>query len=396
MRILCIANDIPLPACSGGRVDVWRRLQALRAAGHSLALLCWFDEGRAAPPSDEVLAHLRAVCDELLIVPIRRNPTEIGKRLLNLWRWPSHVAARAVTLDWPDALAWAHQFGPDIVWLDGLYGGAVARRMSHALGKSLWYRSHNIEHRYMQAQQVRETRLARRLGLRANCFGLERFERAVMTEAVRVFDISLDDALFWRAEGFRQVEHLPTLVDAGFAARLKDCAVARDIDLLYFGNLNTPNNVEAVRWLIHAVLPLVKAAGRFVLAGSAPSESVRALLQADPRIELIENPPDMAGVIVRARVIVNPMRAGSGVNLKSVEMLFSDAVLVSTSVGVAGLPPEACICFSVQDEAEGFAVAITAGLNGEPPLLAERDAARAQFSPQALSAVLNGGNACAG
>ena len=40
MRVLCISNDIPLPANSGGRVDVWRRLGALRAAGHtSIAVL---------------------------------------------------------------------------------------------------------------------------------------------------------------------------------------------------------------------------------------------------------------------------------------------------------------------------------------------------------------------
>lgn len=390
MRILCIANDMPLPARSGGRVDVWRRLQALKAAGHSLALLCWFDEGRAEPPSLEVLDQLRAVCDELRIVPIRRSPAEIGQRLLNLWRWPSHVAARAVTLDWSDALIWARTFAPDVVWLDGLYGGAVARRLSHVLGKPLWYRSHNIEHRYMQAQQARETRWVRRLGLQANCFGLERFERAIMKAAVRVFDISLDDARFWQKEGFKQVEHLPTLVDAGFAARLKGSGVARDIDLLYFGNLNTPNNVEAVRWLIGEVLPQVEFAGRFVLAGSAPSDAVRMLVRGNSRIELIENPPDIVEVIARARVIVNPMRAGSGVNLKSVEMLFSDAALVSTSVGVAGLPPEARVCFVVQDEAAGFAVAIEAALNTQPPALLPRVAVRERFSPLALSAVLGG------
>lgn len=388
MRVLCISNDIPLPANSGGRVDVWRRLCALRAAGHSVALLCWVDVGRVAPPSAEVLAHLDSVCESVKVLGISRSGAEIVRRLIELWRWPSHVAARAVTARGQGVEDWAKSFAPDVVLLDGLYGGAVAQRLCAGLSRPLWYRSHNIEHRYMAAQRARESRPLRRVGLIANCLGLERFERQIMGQAERVLDISQDDARYWVGEGVAQVEWLPTLVDEAFAKRLIARESGADLDVLYFGNLNTPNNVEAVSWWVREVLPLVSGTSlRIAVAGSRPSDALRAVLSRDPRIELIENPEDMAAIVGRARVLVNPMLAGSGVNLKSVEMLFTDAALVSTSVGVGGLPPEAKACFMVADAANEFAEAIKSGLAGTATTTVDRSTVRAAFSPLALREV---------
>lgn len=389
MRILCIANDVPLPANSGGRVDVWRRLLALKRAGHDIALVCWTDVGRVAPLTPEVWAELRAVCADVKLLPITRSLPEIGRRLLHLWHWPSHVASRWVTSRDAGLVAWARNFGPDVVLLDGLYGGAVAWQLAQALQLPMVYRSHNLEHRYMADLRAREQRRLRRLGLAANCVGLERFERQTVARATRVMDISLEDAEFWRAQGFAHVTCVPTLVDAGFAARLAQAPASQAHDLLYFGNLHTPNNVEALRWLVSEVLPQLREPGlRVCVAGSRPTEAVRALLAADARITLVENPADMAEVITQARVLVNPMLAGSGVNLKSVEMLFSQAALVSTSVGVKGLPDTARRCFSVADTPADFASAISLGLSSASPDPQLRRAAQALFSDAALLAAI--------
>lgn len=385
MNIFCVANDIPLPANSGGRVDVWRRLCAFKAAGHNIVLVCWVDVGRVAPPSNEVLQQLQAVCDEVIWLPITRSLSEITRRSLWLWRWPSHVAARKVTSNFAFLENRARAFKPDIIWLDGLYGGAVAHALSQRFKCPLWYRSHNIEHRYMAAQRSRERRLVRRLGLWANCLGLERFERFIFTQTAQIFDISLSDADFWRQQGFGAKTHwLPTLVDNQFAARLKNNTENPSWDLVYFGNLTTPNNIEAIEWLIQRVLPLVPQANlRIVVAGSNPADAVIELIKSDLRVQLVPNPEDMTAIIGAAHVLVNPMQAGSGVNLKSVEMLFTDAALVSTSVGAAGLPTAVQACFHIANTPEEFASAIVRAL-GEPVELSARESVRNLFSFSAV------------
>lgn len=384
MRLLCIASDIPLPANSGGRVDVWRRLQALKAGGVELALLCWYDVGRSQPPSDELLGLLGPVCDQVKVQPIRRSPGEVFARLLNLWRMPSHAAARWVTTNRGALVTWAQAFEPDAILLDGLYGGVVALWLGHRLGVPVLYRSHNVEHLYMHEQYVKERHLPRRLGLLANRVGLARFERRIVRAARRVFDISLDDQRFWQAQGHKHVEWLPPLVDEDFVRGLTGSPASDEsMDILYFGNLNTPNNVDGVLWLLDEVVGRLREARPGLRIGVAGSRPVERIVEAAGRlgIKLIANPENMTPLLKSARVLVNPVFAGSGVNIKTVEMLFSPAQLVSTTKGLAGLPPDVTRHFRRADSPEAFVGAVLDVLDAPVgDLAAERAEARQNFS----------------
>ena len=368
---------MPLPANSGGRIDVARRLRALRDGGHSTALLTWQNvalDGAAAAP---VMVQLGSLCDTHHVACIRRGAGESLRRLAHLWRLPSYAAARWVTLDRPAVLVWARAFAPDVLILDGLYGVAAVRWLARQLGVPWVYRSHNIEHRYMRVQRERATGLGARLRLGANLLGLHRAEAAAVRDAAAVYDISVADAEFWRQHGARQVHWLPTMVDVDFAAAMQAAAATPPAwDIAYFGNLNTPNNVQAVAWLLTQVLPLLDQPQlRVAIAGSRPSETVCRLVASDARVTLLADPASIPAIAGAARVLVNPVQAGSGVNLKSVEMLFSDAHLVSTPAGVQGLPPDAAACFAVHAEAPAFAAEIARALGlGSPSASAPRSA----------------------
>ncbi len=384
--------ELPLPANHGGRIDVWRRLCLLHARGHELALLSWHNLARDGAVSPEVMAQLGSVCSTQHLSWIRRSPPESLRRIARLPWLPSHAAARWVTLDRPAALAWARAFAPDVLLLDGLYGVAATRWLATRLGVPWVYRSHNVEHVYMRQQQARAAGWRARLGLSANLLGLRRLEEATVQGAACVYDISPTDAAQWRARGQAQVHWLPTAVDAAFEAGVAAAAALPPAwDIAYFGNLNTPNNVEAVEWLVGRVLPLLPDPGlRIVLAGSRPADAVRRLAAGDARIRLLVDPPAVAAVVGGARVLVNPVQAGSGVNLKSVEMLFSAAQLVSTPAGVQGLTADAAACFEVHADAAGFAAAVGAGLRAPPGLAAaqRRREARAAFAPEHVAARL--------
>lgn len=385
MSVLVVANDVPVPPNSGGRIDVWRRLNLLKSLKVRTALLCWYDGSEIDEAPLGVRRALATVCETTMLVPVKREVGELAGRLLRAWRVPSHAASRWVTVERRALLRWAREFGPRVILLDGLYGAACACWLATQLKRPLLYRSHNVEHVYMQRQLECATSWRRRVAVTVSLLGLERFESRVIARADRVLDISLEDQRYWRKQGFDHVEWLPPLVDAEYAESVSQPDPPR-WDAMYFGNLNTPNNVDALRWLVESVLPLLPVAGlRVAVAGSSPTAEVEALLRRDQRVTLISDPEDMAPVARRARVLVNPMRVGSGVSIKSVEMLFSRAPLVSTSVGVRGLPVEARACFSVRDDAAGFAEAVQRGLTGETLVaLDERQQARRPFTPAAV------------
>lgn len=382
--LLVVTTDVPLPANSGGRVDVWRRLLALREAGCRLALVCWRDASRVGPGDAAAEAELRRVCEHVHVCTIDHRPLSLLRRLACLPVMPSHAAARWAAAPRTELLQMASRFQPQAVLVDGLYGGALGQWLAFRLGCRLLYRAHNIEYRYMAAQRRLASGIKPHLGLTLNLIGLQRFERRLRSLSDRVFDISEQDLREWAAAGLDNGSWLPTPVPQDVAKALDHAPGAR-WDVLYFGNLHTPNNVDAVRWLVMEVLPRLPATVRVGIAGSSPSRAVMDCVSRDPRVELVANPPLMEDVVVQARVLVNPVRASSGVNLKSVEMLFSRAALVSTVAGVRGLSPAAAACFSVADDAAGFASAIERHLRA--PFLGEglaalhqREAARRPFT----------------
>ncbi len=391
MRIFWVANDVPYPANSGGRVDVWRRLNAAARSGHEIFLTCWHDVGRSEWPSQEVIAELLKTCSGIRIIPIYRDVAGIVRRLRYLGRLPSHAASRYVSAkDSDDLRGDLLDFSPEIVFLDGLYGGELARSVARRSRIPMCYRSHNIEFLYMKQQAALEGRLLRRLGLLANLIGLKKFEASIVSSANWVFDISEEDAEYWRATGCLRLDWLPAIVDNGFSENICRKDSEDKCGILYFGNLNTPNNVDAIRWLVEEVMPNVpKERCELVLAGSNPTDYVLSLAKSVDGVRLIANPSDMTDLIASAAVIVNPMRAGSGVNLKSVEMLYSSAGLVSTSVGVKGLPSQVKQCFLIADNAKSFAQAIVTCMSGATHDLELRARIRDMFSESTVVDLFN-------
>ena len=64
----------------------------------------------------------------------------------------------------------------------------------------------------------------------------------------------------------------------------------------------------------------------------------------------------------RARVMMNPILHGSGVNIKTVDMLATGRTVVTTTKGARGLPAEVVAELRTDDTPEGFADLIVAAV----------------------------------
>lgn len=387
-RLVVFASDVPFPPNRGGRADVWRRLLALKRLGHDLMLVCWHAPG--SQPTAEQLQAITSAVSTLRCFPTRRGPAEALARLRWLLQMPSHVAARRLQPAQREEL-WAEmrRFGADAVWAEGAYPADEARRAAHALKLPWFYRSHNIEHLYMARQAGAAVGWRDRVAWRAACIGLQSFERRAMGDAAWVYDISLDDLNWWRARGVENISWLPPLAEAALCDETPG-SHHPEVDVVFLGNLTTPNNLRGVQWLLTEIVPLLRRARPALtvrIAGSNPGVGVRTWCE-DACAELLPNPADALAVYRSARVLVNPVRTGSGTHLKAVEMLFTDAPIVSTTQGVQGLPDEARRHFRVSDDAAGFAAAVLRALDEEIPDPLDRSAARRLFGLDGLQAAL--------
>lgn len=385
MKLIVIANEAPYPANHGGRVDVWHRICALKAAGAEIFLIFWSGDAPDELPAAQALARLRQEVVDLSYYVIHRSVAERITRAWRLWRWPSHVASRVLARsDRKVLLEKVRVFRPDAVWLDGIYGGVLAAELAETLAVPLFCRSHNIEHLYMSRQVAKAAYLRDRLAWGLNLLHLRSFELGTLRRAARFFDISMDDVQFWRGLGLSNGAWLPPMMDPGSAARLSaPWEEPPAFDVGYLGNLFAPNNVEGVLWLLEEIverLRVTRPGLRMFVAGARPVDKIVEATQRHG-ITLLANPESGVPVLRTARVLVNPVFAGSGVNIKTVEMLFTPAQLVSTTQGLTGLPGEVTRHFHCADAPDAFAGAILQGLAvPEGNLAAERAEARRLFS----------------
>jgi hypothetical protein len=345
LRLVVVAQEFPYPPNHGGRADVWRRLLALKALGVNLALVCWYEDG-ITTPSESELEAVRAVVDTLVIVAKKGGGRSALIRLGRIaMGTPSHAAARVLDqVDFDQAVLKLVLFNANAVLLDSPYGGIFAGRLSKQLGLPMFYRSHNIEHIYFQSQAAAATSLRNKLAWGLACVNLYRFEKRMQLDSKISFDISADDLHFWKLKGLKNGVWLPPLPEAALALEQPTTMpIPQARELSFLGNLHAPNNVRGLVWFVQEVMSIVwkvRPKTVFTIAGACPGDAVRCLVDQHSGVELVENVADVPSFLTASRVLVNPVLTGSGVNVKTLDMLMTERPIVSTQQGVAGLPPE--------------------------------------------------------
>ena len=398
MKFCVFSPDLPYPPHRGGRADIWRRILALRALGHQVMLVCLVEPaGHPLASSAAELAAVDAVVAARFSLPMRRSPWRMLRQLALAWHTPWHAATRVPTHTERQRLqAMLDNFSPDVLWLDGpWFGRVVLDMLARGCRARLAYRSHNIEHQYLRRQAAVALRQRDRLAWRMACWGLARFERRLLDRADAVFDISMDDLDFWRAQGVQGLHWLPPLPELAVVAGLGDAAatgfaLAVPGEVVFVGNLATPNNVRGVQFLLCEVMPLLQARrpGTSVsIVGSRPGAEVRAWAAqfgAALHADVAQPMQHMLG----AAVLVNPVMTGSGVQVKMLDMLMTDRPIVTTTQGTRGLPVEVAALLLVADTAPAFADAVCAALAQAGVDVVERARVRQQFSVAGLAAAL--------
>lgn len=111
--------------------------------------------------------------------------------------------------------------------------------------------------------------------------------------------------------------------------------------LLFTGYYTDEPNRDAVRWFHAQVWPQLAARFPnlvFYVVGPHPSADLLDLQRRDPRIIVTDRVPDVREYLLRAAVFVCPARMGGGMRGKVLEAMASGVPVVSTTLGMEGIP----------------------------------------------------------
>ncbi len=189
-----------------------------------------------------------------------------------------------------------------------------------------------------------------------------RMEHAIFAAADHVLSLSSVEAAMIRQEVPSADVHVIPIFTYPEPPPLPEPGreTARDT-VLFVGGYAHPPNVDAARFLVAEVMPLVWREApevHVVLAGSSPPPEVQAL--SGPRVTVPGFTENLAPLYTRARMGVSPLRYGAGIKGKVISALYEGVPVVTTAVGNEGLDLVHGEQAMVADGAEQLAAAILA------------------------------------
>lgn len=381
MKLTIVAMEIPYPPNHGGRVDIWRRIKALKQVGVTLQLICWTHQLPTAEDKQVIDQYI----DDFYPILYGSGLGWAMRRVVDLLRYPLDVTSRIVRgSEWSALLSRVQQFSPDVVMADHVHSGVVGRPLSKALGKPFTVRSHDIEHLhygYWMKSSKGIAKLKRLLSLNH----LKSYEFSMLRESDAFYDISIDDLNFWRGQGFSNGRFLPPVIDIENVEKNDSSQDGGELsqenyDVVFLGNLRTDNNVAGVLWFLSDVLPLLQHKTpdiKVLIAGSSPKKEVISACENTPGVRLKINPVSAAETYRSGKVLINPVATGSGTSIKSIDMLVLERPIVTLEKGLFGLPEAAKKYFKVATDAQSFSQLIIESLNApshelpDPSVLSE-------------------------
>lgn len=333
MRVLFITETFPYPLDSGGRVRTYHALDIL-GRQHEIHLHALTRRPVLPEHRHRVETHCASVCVHQQ--PVGRV-SEIQRGVLSLIAGEPYTTMRHVHSGVAEAIARASaSVRPDLVYCDHLSMFEYGRR----LGKPALIDAHNVECRLYARYAALGTRWTPRgLMYARESRLLERYERRAYLDANLVLAVSDVDAGAIRemTGGQARVRTVPIALDVETVTPIERLTSAPE--LLFLGGLHWPANADAVADFAARMLPSIRQAvpdARLTVVGR---DDVRAAdgLRRIAGIRLAGAVEDIDPYLRESRVMVVPLRVGSGTRVKILDALARGLPVVATTLGCEGL-----------------------------------------------------------
>jgi len=332
--MLFVSPRFLFPVDSGGKIRTTQILRGLKGGHFSV---------RLALPAAQTLVErhrteLEGLCDDLLWWP------EPAHDLVWKARRLSYLASRLpipVRSDWSaPAERLVHRAladRPDVVVFDFLHSVVLAPQ---TIGCPSVLFTHNVETEIFARHAAVATGFLRKRLWSNQAAKMRRFESATLRRFDVVVAVSERDALAFRSDHPEvRTAVIPTGVDPDFF-RFHEPVSSNH--LVFCGSMDWLANQEAMNFFLDAIWDHIVAEvpdARLTVIGRAPPASlVEKAAGRGANWTFTGYVDDVRPYMQGAAVSVIPMRVGGGTRLKVYEAMAAGTPIVSTTVGVEGLP----------------------------------------------------------
>lgn len=349
MTILQLTTKIPYPLDDGGKIGIYNLTKHLSLLGHKVTLVTFTSSERPDTGDLEEYARLEVVAHAPKNSPLDALVTLLTPVPYTIQKYHVVEMARGI-----EKLLATGSF--DLIHVDHLHMAYYGVRAKEKFSVPIFLREHNVESTIWErfCEQTRNPIL--------NWYGRIQLEkmRRYEPQMAEKFDCCLmvtkqDEAKLRAASSRVKTAVVPAGVDVCyFEAGASEFEEPNSI--LFLGSLDWLPNQDGFWWFYESIFPRIVArvpSAKLYVVGKNPPLKLRRV--SGSNVVAVGSVKDVRPYMRRAQVCVVPLRIGSGLRIKILEMLAMRKAVVTTSIGCEGIEVENGQHLLVADTKEAFA-----------------------------------------
>ena len=337
MKLLQLCKKFPYPLRDGESMAVTYLAKALQSIGCEITLLAMNTSKHRVKVSDleSNLAHYRQVHHIEI-----DNEVKPLHAFLNLFSSDSYNISRFDNENFRARLKQLLQSQKyDLVQLESLYLAPyidIIRRYSDA---KIVLRAHNVEHEIWERMAANEVTALRRWYFEYSARKLKKYEIEQLQEIDYLLPISQVDQRKFQQLGYRGPS-LTTPIGLDLARfEYEELTSDRPKSISFIGSLDWMPNIEGLNWFLEQVWPLIQTVFSDLELHIAGRNCPDWIQNLDiPNLVVHGEVDDSARFLKDHAISVVPLLSGSGMRAKIIEAMALGRVVLTTTVGLEGIP----------------------------------------------------------
>jgi glycosyltransferase involved in cell wall biosynthesis len=358
MKILYLLNRVPWPLKDGGSIAMHSMLQGLSSLGVEITALS-FNTNKHFVNNQTIENKLSSIATWHTI-PVNTNVSLWGAVAALLQNQSYHAVRFYQSRFEQKLIDLLQQQTYDVVVCESVFMAQYIQTIKTYSNATTVLRQHNVEWKIWDTLAKQTNNWIKKQYISILAQQLKRFEIRYLQQFDKVVSITDADANEFIKMGVKVPIHTcPLGIRIAEKPNLPDGAA-----VFHLGSMEWQPNIEGVNWFLEEVWPLViekiEGANCYIAGRGMPESWKQRNIQG---VNMIGEVQDANVFMQDKAIMIVPIFAGSGIRVKILEGMRAGKAIVSTTIGVQGIPCEPNKHLLLADDKNTFANHIVSLIN---------------------------------
>ena len=333
MKILQLSPQVPLPLDTGGRIGIYGILKHVAERGNEVYFAAYRKN------YDQKLAEvtLQKFCQPFIINASTEN--KVFPALLNLFSAVPYNISKFRTKELESFLiVFFKNHKVDIVHVDHLHLGWTVDLIKNITDVPVVLREHNLELKIMQRFSEQQRNVFLKVYSRIQYKKFVVYEPAMAEKFDKCIMVSEEDERALLSMNPKvKTASIPVGVGKGLLSIHKRNTIP--FSMFHLGSISWLPNLDGLIWYLDEVFPRIISKlpnVRLYIYGTG-TEKLKTASSLDKNIVKVGYVKDIWSEIFNKQLAIVPLRIGSGIRVKIIEMLATGQNIITTSIGREGI-----------------------------------------------------------